>query len=501
LLAGIAAVSTVSIALLLAWRAAPVSVTLVVDGSSVGVTTRSGTVGALLVERGIPIEAGDMVSPAPARRLRGGDTVTVDGAREVRLRLGSTAVRVRTLARTARAVLSEGGISIEPGDRVKVGDRYLAPDSRLPRTPRADLASRPGPTLPGSLARSQGFGGRVAHAASPEQSEPPEVVEEPLEIAVFRPTEVLLEEDGIQVRMRLAGETVGEALELAGIGLWPEDMTWPPRDRGLRGVVRISLSRATPFTVEADGEVLQTRAIALDVGAALDAASMPLRGRDYSIPPAETALRPGMHVRVVRVAEDFLVRQVEIPFGTDYQPDAELALDERRVLEPGVPGRKTQRVRIVYEDGEEISREVVEDTVDRQPVRQKVAYGTRIVWRTVDTPEGPRRYWRKLRVYATSYSASRAGTPTTVPWYGLTRLGWKMRHGIVAVDPKIIPMRTNLFVPEYGLGVAGDTGGGIRNYHIDLGYDDDNYQGWHWWVEAYLLEPLPPADEIPWLLP
>ena len=73
-------------------------------------------------------------------------------------------------------------------------------------------------------------------------------------------------------------------------------------------------------------------------------------------------------------------------------------------------------------------------------------------------------------------------------------------HG-VAVDPRYIPMRTNLFVPEYGFGCACDTGGGIKRYHIDLGYDDDNYQSWHWPVDLYLLEPLPPADEIPWILP
>jgi 3D (Asp-Asp-Asp) domain-containing protein len=119
----------------------------------------------------------------------------------------------------------------------------------------------------------------------------------------------------------------------------------------------------------------------------------------------------------------------------------------------------------------------------------------------VNTEAGPKRYWRHLRVYATSYSASRAGTPKSVPWYGKTRLGWVMRHGIVAVDPRFIPLRTELFVPGYGVGVAGDTGGGIKRYHIDLGFDDDNYQSWHQWVDLYLLEPLPPERDIPWILP
>jgi 3D (Asp-Asp-Asp) domain-containing protein len=62
-------------------------------------------------------------------------------------------------------------------------------------------------------------------------------------------------------------------------------------------------------------------------------------------------------------------------------------------------------------------------------------------------------------------------------------------------------LRTELFVPGYGLGVAGDTGGGVRQYHIDLGFDDDNYESWHTWVDVYLLEPLPPEGSIPWILP
>ncbi|HEX5632742.1 MAG TPA: 3D domain-containing protein, partial [Gemmatimonadales bacterium] len=128
-------------------------------------------------------------------------------------------------------------------------------------------------------------------------------------------------------------------------------------------------------------------------------------------------------------------------------------------------------------------------------------YGTQIAWGTVDTPEGPKRYWRKLRVYATSYSASRAGTPKSAPWYGRTRLGLQMRKGIVAVDPRLIPLGTNLYVPDFGVGLAGDTGGGIRNYHIDLGFDDDNYESWHRSVDLYLLEPLPPESAMRWILP
>ncbi|MFQ5460445.1 MAG: G5 domain-containing protein, partial [Anaerolineae bacterium] len=298
-----------------------------------------------------------------------------------------------------------------------------------------------------------------------------------------------------------AGPTVADAIRGAGIPLDEADGLFPPGNAPLQSGMRIVIRRATPFFIEADGHRREVRALAETVGQALNALGITLSGRDYTLPPTSEALTPELTIRVVRVLEDVLVRQVPIPYRTETVAAPELPLDETRVDRPGVPGQKTQRIRIVYENGDEIFREVVEETVDREPVTEVLAYGTTIVWRTVETPEGRQRYWRKMRVYATSYSASRSGTPVTAPWYGRTRLGWTMRMGIVAVDPRYIPMQSRLFVDGYGIGVAGDTGGGIKRYHIDLGYDDDNYQGWHWPVDLYLLEPLPPERDMIWYLP
>jgi 3D (Asp-Asp-Asp) domain-containing protein len=72
----------------------------------------------------------------------------------------------------------------------------------------------------------------------------------------------------------------------------------------------------------------------------------------------------------------------------------------------------------------------------------------------------------------------------------------------VAVDPKVIPMLTELYIPSYGRAIAGDTGGLIQGKRIDLGFDDDQpVPDIYEWLDVYVLTPVPPADKIRYVLP
>jgi len=63
----------------------------------------------------------------------------------------------------------------------------------------------------------------------------------------------------------------------------------------------------------------------------------------------------------------------------------------------------------------------------------------------------------KLRVDAVAYSLP-----------GKTASGIPVGKGVVAVDPKVIPLRTRMFVPGYGKAVAADVGTAITGRIIDL---------------------------------
>ena len=51
---------------------------------------------------------------------------------------------------------------------------------------------------------------------------------------------------------------------------------------------------------------------------------------------------------------------------------------------------------------------------------------------------------------------------------GKTALGVPVRKGVVAVDPKVIPLGTKLHVPGYGAALAADVGYAIKGRIIDL---------------------------------
>jgi 3D (Asp-Asp-Asp) domain-containing protein len=208
-----------------------------------------------------------------------------------------------------------------------------------------------------------------------------------------------------------------------------------------------------------------------------------------------------MHITLVRVLEERYVEETPLPFETLFEPDPGMELDQRKIIRWGREGASRRRIRVRFENGEEISRTQEAEWVAQEPRDRIIKFGSRIVPRQLDTPQGPITYWRKLRMLATSYNASTAGKPSDHPTYGLTRLGLRARKGIVAIDPRVINMHQELYVPGYGRGVAADTGSAIKWRRIDLCYDDDNLELWHKWVDVYLLMPVPDDEDIVWIIP
>ncbi len=491
------------------YRATLTPVTLMIDGQVTPVDTHQETVGALLMDAGLTLAPEDIVTPALDAPLESGLMVQVRRARPVTINADGHRVSLRTHATSIEAILQEARVSVGPYDEVEVkadvmpaGMQRMQDSGRsLPDRPRSMSAASGDLAVIGEHAAGSSTDGSEKRAlASPLPRSSNEAASNPVEITVHRAVPFVLHEDGQATTLYTTAPSVGEALRRAGLTLYLADGVEPGLGEALSEGLHVRVERSIPVTIQVDGRTLRTRTHRQRVDEVLADLGVILTGQDYTIPPLDAPLGDDAAIRVVRVSERFLIEQDPIPFETVWQPDPDLEIDYDRVLQEGQRGILERRYRIRYEDGNEVSRVLDREYIAVAPQAKIYGYGTKTIVRTVDTPSGPVEYWRTIRMLATSYSAGTAGTPKTSPWYGRTATGMKMKHGIVAVDPRVINLYSQVYVPNYGIGTAGDTGGGIKGRRIDLGYDDDNLVLWYRWVDVYLLTPVPAPYEINYLL-
>ena len=291
--------------------------------------------------------------------------------------------------------------------------------------------------------------------------------------------------------IQTTAETIGEALSQAGAQLYASDQISPPIQTSITGPVAVKYIPARALTVTADGKPLQIRASSATVGNALAEAGTPLLGLDSSQPSENEALPSNGQIQVTRVSESILLSEKSIPFQTDYQQSADVELDQQKILQPGQTGLSVSRVRIVYEDGQEASRQNESETIVRAPQDQIVGYGTKVVIHSATINGVQIQYWRAMSMYATSYSPCRSGGSKC---YSGTSSGQPVQKGEVAVKYSwyLTMEGQTLFIPGYGFATIEDVCGGcVGKPWVDLGYSDSDYQDWSQTVTVYFLAPAP----------
>ena len=441
--------------LALGYRSTGTPATLVIDGQARRLHTQQETVAALLEDMGVELTAEDVVIPDLQRAIYSGMVIRIDRARSVQVSVDGQTATLKTHARAVREVLDQAAVTVNPHDELRVA---------------GDLEANP----------ADG---------------------EPVHIIVQRAVPVTLVEGENVTTIYTTASTVGEVLHDAGLTLHLADHVEPAMNTLVSAGMSVVVERSTAVTVRVDGRSVRTRTHRERVGEVLADLEIALTGQDYTEPPVEAPLPDNPTIEVVRVSEGFWIEQEPIPFESIWRADPDLEIDNRRLLQEGAPGVRERRVRVRYENGDEMSRTVENEYVAVPPTTRVQGYGTKILVRTLSTASGPVEYWRKKRMLATSYSAGTAGVPRSSPSFGITATGARMRHGIVAVDPRVISLGSRVYVPGYGVGLAADTGGAIKGNRIDLGFDDTNLELWYRWVDVYLLTPVPPTSRIDYNVP
>ena len=117
----------------------------------------------------------------------------------------------------------------------------------------------------------------------------------------------------------------------------------------------------------------------------------------------------------------------------------------------GLDSAITEGLEIVLEAKEaKIARLKAEEEA-RQAAEQKV-----------ETARGAETYGDTMVMEASAY------LPGDGNGDGITAIGIPATYGVAAVDPRVIPLGTRLYIEGYGEAIAADTGGAIRGAKIDL---------------------------------
>lgn len=290
--------------------------------------------------------------------------------------------------------------------------------------------------------------------------------------------------DGKSIKVTTLNSNVTQILKSNNIALGAKDQITMNLDSKVKDGDKIYIKKAVNVKVTVDGKTRNIQTAENTVGAMLKAEKIVLSDKDKITPSKSDSLKSGLAVIITRVNTEKSTETKAVKFATEIKRSGELKKGVKKVIQKGKVGQKVITSKVVYENGKEVSKNLVSEKVKSKPVKEIIVLGTSNVY----TPSrgGDIRYTKKMKVRATAYTADLncTGKGPNDPGLGITCTGKRAVRNpdgcsTIAVDPRVIPLGTKLYVEGYGYAIADDTGGAIKGKVIDLYYDSSN-ESWDW---------------------
>jgi len=283
--------------------------------------------------------------------------------------------------------------------------------------------------------------------------------------------EVTVVVDGRTLRVETQAVDVASVLDEAGVAVDHTDVVSPAADAPLDSGDTVVVRHSVPVTVDLGGDKVKVDVVGETVADAIVAAGADPATATAVTPELTQRLEPGMTIEAPAVYVRVKQEEATITPIIEQQRDSLLPKGERRVITAGTPGRVLRVYKVLVTNGVEGTPTLSAERVLERPGTTIVAVGTGarhraapVGYRTYKIAKPPRG-GRKMRVEATGYSPREPGLDFT------TATGARAKRGVIAVDPRVIPLGTRVYVPGYGYAVARDTGGAIKGNRIDLCFD------------------------------
>ncbi len=277
--------------------------------------------------------------------------------------------------------------------------------------------------------------------------------------------EITLRVDGQTTTVVTRARNVSGVLSEADIKVSPHDRVEPAPNAPIDSGILVSIDRAVPITLEVNGFKRRFWTTAKTVGQVVEGdLGLSLRADIGLDPAADIRLTKGQVLSVKLFNRRVETVEAELPFTTERRDNSRLTKGRTRVAVAGKPGTKKMIVEHLWVGNAEVDKVVRDESVLAEPVTQVVQVGTMVPRVAAVNFGSISRGGRSLTMMASAYAAGTGGAG----WRTATGTG--VYKGIVAVDPRVIPLGTKLYIDGYGPAIAADTGGAIKGNRIDLGF-------------------------------
>jgi len=214
------------------------------------------------------------------------------------------------------------------------------------------------------------------------------------------------------------------------------------------------------------------------VHAILENLEITLSTEDTINVPLDTELYPGIDIQIDRIITKEIIETEEIPFQTIEQDHWMIAHGAKQISRKGVAGIQESAYKVTYCNDEETVRTHLDTKLIKEPVDEVVFIGKAVLPDTINKEKKTIHignesftYKKAVEVTATAYTCENSSSKTTFT-------GTTARVGAIAVDPRVIPLNSKLYIISsdgtswvYGYATAEDTGGFIKGNRIDLYFD------------------------------
>lgn len=312
-------------------------------------------------------------------------------------------------------------------------------------------------------------------------------IKDGMEIKYLPARQITINDNGTKKDVWSTKANVADLLKDENITTRPQDVLNVALDTKLKNGLEVNINRAIQLSLQNGAKKDTVWTTKTKVSDLLAEKNIKLDQDDRVSPAKDSNLKEKMTVEVTYVNSKAEKKNEQVKFETVYKEDDSLNKGVEKVVQEGKNGKKVVEYKVTFENGKEKKRDVIKENVTSNKTDKVVVRGTKekVVATPVSnvstssatssssssassTPSGGKTY----KMESTAYS----GGGTTA--YGIN-LSANPGLKVIAVDPRIIPLGSKVWVEGYGEAIAGDTGGAIKGNIVDVYFPNES-QSYSW---------------------